>query len=179
MNCGTALSACFSLFGVIFTSSLHRLCISLIRKIHLFCIFSFMMSQQQQKPEESTDGRRHSVSLQAHVPLPARCSPNGMFVCQTATSRETATRALPPRPYLSSRHTNQCGQLPSAVPSPSRVRDVASLADPANRLGGGGILAEGPNLPPFLSFSMDLGHFISKMLNFDIYFVILCEIKII
>ena len=38
--------------------------------------------------------------------------------------------------------------------------------------GGGQILAEGPNLPPFSSFSTDLGHFIlKKLLNLDIYFI--------
>ena len=32
---------------------------------------------------------------------------------------------------------------------------------------------EGPNLPQFSSFSMDLGYFILKLLNFDINFFIL------
>ena len=39
---------------------------------------------------------------------------------------------------------------------------------------GGAVLAEGPNLPPFTSFSTDLGHFILNLLNFDIYFFIFC-----
>ena len=50
----------------------------------------------------------------------------------------------------------------------------SALADPAVRFffgGGGQVLAEGPNLPPFSSFSMDLGYFILKLLNFDMYFL--------
>ena len=35
----------------------------------------------------------------------------------------------------------------------------------------GEVLAEGPNLFPFSSISTDLGHFILKLLNFDIYFL--------
>ena len=35
--------------------------------------------------------------------------------------------------------------------------------------GGGQVLAEGPNLPPFSSYSTDLGHFILKFLYFDIF----------
>ena len=30
---------------------------------------------------------------------------------------------------------------------------------------------KGPNLPPFSTLSTDLGHFILKLLNFDIYFL--------
>ena len=38
-------------------------------------------------------------------------------------------------------------------------------------LGGGGkFWRRGPNIPPFSCFSADLGHFILKLLNFDIYF---------
>ena len=37
-------------------------------------------------------------------------------------------------------------------------------------LGVGEILAEGPNLPPFSSFTTDLGHFILKLLNFAFIF---------
>ena len=48
-----------------------------------------------------------------------------------------------------------------------------SLADPANFFffggGGGQVLAERPKLPPFSSFSTDLGQFILRLLNFDIY----------
>ena len=45
-------------------------------------------------------------------------------------------------------------------------------ADPADRFGGGGnFWPRGPNLPPFSTFSMDLGHFILTLLNFDTYFL--------
>ena len=37
--------------------------------------------------------------------------------------------------------------------------------------GGGKVWWRGPNLPPFSSFSTDLGHFILRLLNFDIYFL--------
>ena len=37
--------------------------------------------------------------------------------------------------------------------------------------GGGEFWRRGPNLPPASSFSTDLGHFILKLLNFDIYFL--------
>ena len=36
--------------------------------------------------------------------------------------------------------------------------------------GGGKLWRRGPSLPPFSSFSTDLGHFILNLLNFDIYF---------
>ena len=36
---------------------------------------------------------------------------------------------------------------------------------------GGKSWRRGPNLPPFSSFSTDLGHFVLKLLNFDIYFL--------
>ena len=44
-------------------------------------------------------------------------------------------------------------------------------ADPADRFfwGGGKSWRRGPKLPPFSSFSTDLGHFILKLLNFDIF----------
>ena len=49
---------------------------------------------------------------------------------------------------------------------------LQTLADAAGRFfGGGGFLTEGPNLPPFSSLSTDLGHFILKLPNFDIYFL--------
>ena len=45
-------------------------------------------------------------------------------------------------------------------------------ADPADRFfWGGKSWRRGPNLPPLSSFSTDLGHFILKLLNFDIYFL--------
>ena len=50
---------------------------------------------------------------------------------------------------------------------------------PADRFffwGGGKSWRRGPNLLPLSSFSTDLGHFISKLLNFDIDFFILCYI---
>ena len=41
----------------------------------------------------------------------------------------------------------------------------------------------GPNLPPFSALSADLGHFILKLLNFDIYFLFyvnfLCLFRIV
>ena len=55
-----------------------------------------------------------------------------------------------------------------------------ALADPADRfflcvcvcvLWGGASFGRGGLTYPFSSFSTDLGHFISKLLNFDIYFL--------
>ena len=44
-------------------------------------------------------------------------------------------------------------------------------ADPADRFGEGGkFWPRRPNLPPFSIFSTDLGHFILKLLNFDIFY---------
>ena len=40
---------------------------------------------------------------------------------------------------------------------------------------GGQSWRRGPNLPPFSSFSTDLGHCILKLLNFDIYFLFYVE----
>ena len=37
--------------------------------------------------------------------------------------------------------------------------------------GGGQVMAEGPNLPPFSSFSSDLGHFILKLLKVVLIYV--------
>ena len=37
--------------------------------------------------------------------------------------------------------------------------------------GGANLWRRGSNLPPFSSFSTDVGHFILKLLNFDIYFL--------
>ena len=48
----------------------------------------------------------------------------------------------------------------------SEPRDGSSGA-----LGGTKSWRRGPNLPPFSSFSTDLGHFILKSLNLDIYFL--------
>ena len=45
-----------------------------------------------------------------------------------------------------------------------------TLADPADRLGQGKFWRRGPNLHPFSTFPTDLGHFILKLLNLDIFF---------
>ena len=37
--------------------------------------------------------------------------------------------------------------------------------------GGGKFFLRGPNLPPFSTVSTDLGHFILKLLNFEIFFL--------
>ena len=52
-----------------------------------------------------------------------------------------------------------------------RGRVPATWADPADRFWGKFWL-RGPNLSPFSTFSTDLGHFILKMLNFDIIFIL-------
>ena len=58
----------------------------------------------------------------------------------------------------------------SRAPAAEQI-GLTSGADPAERLGWGQILAEGANLPPFSSFSTDLGHFILNLLNFYFYFL--------
>ena len=59
-------------------------------------------------------------------------------------------------------------------PGASVSASTSALTDPANRFGRGGggggkFWPRGPNLPPFSTFSVNLGHFIWMLLNFDIF----------
>ena len=66
------------------------------------------------------------------------------------------------------------------IPLPARLQQVATRADSADRFGevGGKFWPRGPNLPPFSTFFTDLGRFILKLLNFDIYFYFMCTFYI-
>ena len=112
-------------------------------------------------------------------------------------------RSAPGR-YLQRRTTHRRGQRrrPCASPSPANPLSaprLGALGPPVadrpwrtvgvnytyrstgepSRLFWGKVLAEGPNLPPFSSFSTDLDHFILKLMNFDIYLLFCYFLKFI
>ena len=66
-----------------------------------------------------------------------------------------------------------CGLVVTGGCLPNSVFNISLSypgADPAGRWGGGASLGGGGLTYPIFKFLYDLGHFILKLLNFDIYF---------